>query len=107
MVPSSMVLGRVQTNLEPVTKEPPKEQGRNAKNSIQQTTQKLEQKFARRGADPSTRLLSCANLQAEVEALKGRKALKIRSNIASLTRKYASFLFLSAGLNKDKDVFSK
>ena len=103
-VPSSMVLGRVQTTLgDTNTKEPLKDQGR--KNNFHQTTQKLEKKFPQKV--DNTRLLSCANLQAEVEALRGRKALKIRSNIASLTKKYALFLFKSAGLNKDKDDFSK
>lgn len=36
-----------------------------------------------------------------------RPKLKIRSNIATLTKKYARFLFEKAGLNKDKDEFSK
>lgn len=33
--------------------------------------------------------------------------MKIQSNVASLTKKYANYLFSSAGLNKEKDVFSK
>lgn len=33
--------------------------------------------------------------------------LKVKSNIASLTRKYANYLFSSYNLNKDTDVFSK
>lgn len=33
--------------------------------------------------------------------------MKIQSNVASLTKKYANYLFSSAELNKEKDVFSK
>jgi hypothetical protein len=33
--------------------------------------------------------------------------MKIKSNIASLTKQYARYLFISANLNKDKDVFSR
>jgi len=36
-----------------------------------------------------------------------RKNFKIRSNVASLTRQYARFLFVSSSLNKNKDVFKK
>ena len=36
-----------------------------------------------------------------------RKTFKIKSNVASLTKQYARFLFVSANLCKDKDVFSK
>ena len=43
-----------------------------------------------------------------VQKLKNmHKQLKIRSNIATLTKKYARFLFHQASLNKDKDEFSK
>lgn len=36
-----------------------------------------------------------------------RKNFKIRSNVASLTRQYARFLFVSANLDKKKDDFKK
>ena len=38
---------------------------------------------------------------------KSRKSPKIQSNVASLTKKYASFLFTSYNLDKEKDEFSK
>jgi hypothetical protein len=38
---------------------------------------------------------------------KNRKNPKIRSNVASLTKKYANFLFTSYNLDKEKDEFSK
>ena len=36
-----------------------------------------------------------------------RKSLKIKSNIASLTKQYARYLFVCSNLSKDKDVFSR
>jgi hypothetical protein len=36
-----------------------------------------------------------------------RKNFKVKSNIASLTKKYANFLFANYNLDKDKDFFSK
>lgn len=38
---------------------------------------------------------------------KSRKNPKIQSNVASLTKKYANFLFTSYNLDKEKDEFSK
>ena len=45
--------------------------------------------------------------QINSEGKSKRKNLKIKSNVASLTKQYARFLFVSANLNKDKDVFRK
>lgn len=37
----------------------------------------------------------------------GKRNLKVKSNIASLTKKYANFLFNNYNLDKETDVFSK
>jgi len=38
---------------------------------------------------------------------KNRKNQKIKSNISTLTKKYATFLFETNGLDIQKDIFSK
>jgi hypothetical protein len=42
-----------------------------------------------------------------VELKKTRKSAQLKSNIASVTKRYATFLFVSQNLDKEKDVFSK
>jgi hypothetical protein len=42
-----------------------------------------------------------------VELKKIRKSCKLKSNITSIAKRYATYLFTSANLDKDKDVFSK
>ena len=43
-----------------------------------------------------------------IESLKkNRKNVRISSNVSTLTKKYATFLFQSYSLDKDKDEFSK
>lgn len=66
----------------------------------------LSKKFAQ--GDKLQKTTACSSLIESMNNFKGvRKNLKIRSNIASLTKKYANYLFASAGLNKEKDFFSK
>lgn len=43
----------------------------------------------------------------QVELKKVRKSAQLKSNIASVTKRYATFLFVSQNLDKEKDVFSK
>jgi hypothetical protein len=46
-------------------------------------------------------------IEANLEHCKSkRKNMKIKSNVACLTKMYARYLFVSANLNKDKDQFS-
>ena len=43
-----------------------------------------------------------------IESLKkNRKNVRISSNVSTLIKKYATFLFQSYSLDKDKDEFSK
>lgn len=38
---------------------------------------------------------------------KTKKTAQLKSNIASVTKRYATYLFVSLNLDKEKDVFSK
>lgn len=42
-----------------------------------------------------------------MELKKVRKSAQLKSNIASVTKRYATFLFVSQNLDKERDVFSK
>lgn len=42
-----------------------------------------------------------------IELKKIRKTCKLKSNITSIVKRYATYLFTSANLDKDKDFFSK
>ena len=42
-----------------------------------------------------------------MDSMVGRKQLKIKSNLACLTKKYANYLFKSYNLQREKDDFSK
>jgi hypothetical protein len=43
----------------------------------------------------------------QVELKKTRRTAQLKSNIASVTKRYATYLFVSLNLDKEKDVFSK
>lgn len=42
-----------------------------------------------------------------MELKKTRRTAQLKSNIASVTKRYATYLFVSLNLDKEKDVFSK
>ena len=52
-------------------------------------------------------MMKKAGSMSLIELKKIRKTGKLKSNITSVARRYATFLFTSANLDKEKDVFSK
>lgn len=104
MVPSSVVLHKVERDISKSTAK----LAENEKTSDKKPNKIdwLEKKFAKKEEKKQT--VSNSTLLSTVSDFKQRnKVLKIKSNIASLTKKYANFLFTSANLNKEKDFFSK
>jgi hypothetical protein len=59
------------------------------------------------GQQPHIALENKVGSSTQVELKKTRKTAQLKSNIASVTKKYATFLFVSQNLDKEKDVFSK
>lgn len=104
MVPSSVVLHKVERDISKSTAKLPENE--KASDKKPNKIDWLEKKFAKK--EDKRQTVSNSTLLSTVSDFKQRnKVLKIKSNIASLTKKYANFLFTSANLNKEKDFFSK